>query len=155
MLYMYNRTSPSKTRNGSDKLLHQIRDSIVASIPACHAGDRGSIPRRGAHIFYANAPHQCTYLCSSSNSCKIEFISCHWLSVWCNICATSFLVQVVLVWDFGSSSLSSSVLYHCCCARPQYLLILPWKKWFQPIFCSDSMALRSKLCITLSGKSIW
>ena len=25
-----------------------IRDSIVASIPACHAGDRGSIPRRGA-----------------------------------------------------------------------------------------------------------
>jgi hypothetical protein len=24
-----------------------IRDSIVASIPACHAGDRGSIPRRG------------------------------------------------------------------------------------------------------------
>ena len=26
----------------------EIRDSIVASIPACHAGDRGSIPRRGA-----------------------------------------------------------------------------------------------------------
>ena len=25
-----------------------FRDSIVASIPACHAGDRGSIPRRGA-----------------------------------------------------------------------------------------------------------
>ena len=24
-----------------------VRDSIVASIPACHAGDRGSIPRRG------------------------------------------------------------------------------------------------------------
>ena len=24
-----------------------LRDSIVASIPACHAGDRGSIPRRG------------------------------------------------------------------------------------------------------------
>ena len=28
-----------------------IRDSIVASIPACHAGDRGSIPRRGARTF--------------------------------------------------------------------------------------------------------
>ena len=28
-----------------------IRDSIVASIPACHAGDRGSIPRRGAFLF--------------------------------------------------------------------------------------------------------
>ena len=33
-----------------------FRDSIVASIPACHAGDRGSIPRRGAHaqIFLDN-----------------------------------------------------------------------------------------------------
>ena len=28
-----------------------IRDSIVASIPACHAGDRGSIPRRGVTTF--------------------------------------------------------------------------------------------------------
>ena len=27
--------------------LYQILDSIVVSIPACHAGDRGSIPRRG------------------------------------------------------------------------------------------------------------
>ena len=26
----------------------QFHDSIVVSIPACHAGDRGSIPRRGA-----------------------------------------------------------------------------------------------------------
>ena len=25
--------------------------SIVVSIPACHAGDRGSIPRRGEDIF--------------------------------------------------------------------------------------------------------
>ena len=24
-----------------------VLDSIVVSIPACHAGDRGSIPRRG------------------------------------------------------------------------------------------------------------
>eukprot|EP00984_Skeletonema_dohrnii_P028124 scaffold17956_cov136-Skeletonema_dohrnii-CCMP3373.AAC.2 len=29
----------------------QIRDSIVASIPACHAGDRGSIPRLGEELF--------------------------------------------------------------------------------------------------------
>jgi hypothetical protein len=28
-----------------------ILDSIVVSIPACHAGDRGSIPRRGGKIF--------------------------------------------------------------------------------------------------------
>ena len=26
---------------------HVILDSIVVSIPACHAGDRGSIPRLG------------------------------------------------------------------------------------------------------------
>ena len=26
---------------------HRILGSIVVSIPACHAGDRGSIPRRG------------------------------------------------------------------------------------------------------------
>ena len=26
---------------------HHILGSIVVSIPACHAGDRGSIPRRG------------------------------------------------------------------------------------------------------------
>ena len=26
----------------------RLHDSIVVSIPACHAGDRGSIPRRGA-----------------------------------------------------------------------------------------------------------
>ena len=31
---------------------HHIRDSIVASIPACHAGDRGSIPRRGETDVY-------------------------------------------------------------------------------------------------------
>ena len=27
--------------------VHLILDSIVVSIPACHAGGRGSIPRRG------------------------------------------------------------------------------------------------------------
>ena len=29
----------------------EIRDSIVASIPACHAGDRGSIPRHGDYFY--------------------------------------------------------------------------------------------------------
>ena len=32
----------------------QIRVSIVVSIPACHAGDPGSIPGRGAFFFYLN-----------------------------------------------------------------------------------------------------
>ena len=30
-----------------------ILDSIVVSIPACHAGDRGSIPRRGGLFFFS------------------------------------------------------------------------------------------------------
>ena len=30
------------------RLTASLHDSIVVSIPACHAGDRGSIPRRGA-----------------------------------------------------------------------------------------------------------
>ena len=29
-----------------------FRDSITVSIPACHAGDRGSIPRRGGFFSY-------------------------------------------------------------------------------------------------------
>ena len=34
-----------------------ILDSIVVSIPACHAGDRGSIPRRGDwHFFLSEIP---------------------------------------------------------------------------------------------------
>ena len=32
--------------------LNQVLGSIVVSIPACHAGDRGSIPRRGGHFFF-------------------------------------------------------------------------------------------------------
>jgi hypothetical protein len=35
----------------SDFVSHEILDSIVVSIPACHAGDRGSIPRRGGNFF--------------------------------------------------------------------------------------------------------
>ena len=30
--------------------------SIVVSIPACHAGDRGSIPRRGDVSFFGYGP---------------------------------------------------------------------------------------------------
>ena len=31
--------------------LFTVLGSIVVSIPACHAGDRGSIPRRGGCFF--------------------------------------------------------------------------------------------------------
>ena len=33
-------------------MLYQVLGSIVVSIPACHAGDRGSIPRRGVLYFF-------------------------------------------------------------------------------------------------------
>ena len=32
-------------------LLQQVLDSLVVRIPACHAGGRGSIPRRGGKLF--------------------------------------------------------------------------------------------------------
>ena len=31
---------------------HRVLGSIVVSIPACHAGDRGSIPRQGEIFFH-------------------------------------------------------------------------------------------------------
>ena len=31
---------------------HQILDSLVVRIPACHAGGRGSIPRQGENLFW-------------------------------------------------------------------------------------------------------
>ena len=33
---------------------HRVLGSIVVSIPACHAGDRGSIPRRGDFFSFRN-----------------------------------------------------------------------------------------------------
>ena len=37
--------------NTCNWLVVNILGSIVVSIPACHAGDRGSIPRRGEWLF--------------------------------------------------------------------------------------------------------
>ena len=33
--------------------MYVVLVSIVVSIPACHAGDRGSIPRRGDNLFFS------------------------------------------------------------------------------------------------------
>ena len=33
-------------------ITRKILGSIVVSIPACHAGDRGSIPRRGVSLLF-------------------------------------------------------------------------------------------------------
>jgi hypothetical protein len=41
-----------RTVRVKEEFLHtQVLDSIVVSIPACHAGDRGSIPRLGEETF--------------------------------------------------------------------------------------------------------
>ena len=37
-------------------MTYRFLDSIVVSIPVCHAGDRGSIPRRGG-FFLLNGVH--------------------------------------------------------------------------------------------------
>ena len=37
----------------------QLHVSIVVSIPACHAGDRGSIPRRGVLFLKITIETQC------------------------------------------------------------------------------------------------
>ena len=40
-----------------------VLDSIVVSIPACHAGDRGSIPRRGEKLFFGLKDDQTLNTC--------------------------------------------------------------------------------------------
>ena len=41
--------------------LHVFLDSIVVSIPACHAGDRGSIPRRGVRLVFVLFDHNLSF----------------------------------------------------------------------------------------------
>ena len=50
-----NQTSPRllcSIDNAIIPVLTHLLGSIVVSIPACHAGDRGSIPRRGAFLYF-------------------------------------------------------------------------------------------------------
>ena len=55
-----------------------VLDSIVVSIPACHAGDRGSIPRRGDY-----------------------FLIWNWLSRWVQHCSHTYIVlQRSYDWKF-------------------------------------------------------
>ena len=64
----------------------KIRDSIVASIPACHAGDRGSIPRHG-DPFTIKPSNRSESPFKPCDSC--DAISCHCLfrrprgKIWC------------------------------------------------------------------------
>ena len=45
-VFLYSQKSTNFATNVEQE--SHVRHSIVASIPACHAGDRGSIPRDGA-----------------------------------------------------------------------------------------------------------
>lgn len=60
-------------------LKHEILGSIVVSIPACHAGDRGSIPRRGGFffLFLSSIWAKCLALCSW----LLYFFSTKWCSL--------------------------------------------------------------------------
>ena len=66
----------------------QVRDSIVASIPACHAGDRGSIPRHGSIFlnlelhFVQQLSHAVAWgLCSFMGKSQGEIDPAPWLSM--------------------------------------------------------------------------
>ena len=56
-----------------DKTYKQIRDSIVVSIPACHAGDPGSIPGHGAYFLIFCHPIY-YYLIQQTTSTNTTFI---------------------------------------------------------------------------------
>ena len=49
-MYHFNSQSNFK-RNRKHSVIKQFLGSIVVSIPVCHTGDRGSIPRQGVFFF--------------------------------------------------------------------------------------------------------
>ena len=66
--------------------LSVILDSIVVSIPACHAGDRGSIPRRGDNIFHLVYAEQFSSLIVDKVDMETKFSSCIAFDVIAFIC---------------------------------------------------------------------
>ena len=86
--------------------LSPVLDSIVVSIPACHAGDRGSIPRRGGPVFFS-------------------FLKLFWLSL------SSFLGEVFFfwVWNFLFIIFFSSALFsnHFSNKRRDSSALTEWK----------------------------
>ena len=53
---------------------HQLHDSIVVSIPACHAGDRGSIPRRGVFFLFKSRFFSTNEQLINNESCQITYL---------------------------------------------------------------------------------
>ena len=65
-------------RNGTPKRNNAkelVLGSIVVSIPACHAGDRGSIPRRGDKVFDCCYSDTCLKLIFIQNRLKARVFS--------------------------------------------------------------------------------
>ena len=68
-------------------LQHQVLGSIVVSIPACHAGDRGSIPRRGGedsfsfiyyyYFFFPSSLHDFVKVNFSLSTFDLNFLFIH------------------------------------------------------------------------------
>ena len=66
---------------------HQVLGSIVVSIPACHAGDRGSIPRRGGedsfsfiyyyYFFFPSSLHEFVKVNFSLSIFDLNFLFIH------------------------------------------------------------------------------
>ena len=66
---------------------HQVLGSIVVSIPACHAGDRGSIPRRGGedsfsfiyyyYFFFPSSLHEFVKVNFSLSTFDLNFLFIH------------------------------------------------------------------------------
>ena len=67
--------------------IHQVLGSIVVSIPACHAGDRGSIPRRGGedsfsfiyyyYFFFPSSLHEFVKVNFSLSTFDLNFLFIH------------------------------------------------------------------------------
>ena len=66
---------------------YQVLGSIVVSIPACHAGDRGSIPRRGGedsfsfiyyyYFFFPSSLHEFVKVNFSLSTFDLNFLFIH------------------------------------------------------------------------------
>ena len=75
----------------AEKLENVIRDSIVASIPACHAGDRGSIPRRGEYLLQIKFCHHDRTMYLASHPCSQKLLPPYQVYFDLQVFAFSFL----------------------------------------------------------------
>ena len=81
----------------------QLHVSIVVSIPACHAGDRGSIPRRGVLFLKIIIETHC--ISGSAFDCVWQVLKFHIENLWFTLqLANEFITNSILFNWFNSSS---------------------------------------------------